>query len=112
MTCHLTDHNNPVPEGAKPVSEAVQTVECSGALLIVQRELLLYERLIVKHDTEATRVYRALRPRGLTVRGAFFWAASRAVFAGTPLGGQPMPKIEDDPEVGYPDALPPLEEAG
>lgn len=111
MTCHPTDPNNLVPDSwpVKPKA-GVTTVECSGALLLVQRELRLYERLVAKYDRAATKRYRVLHPRGLTTTGAFFWAGARGTFAGTVVGGAPMPVIEDDPDVGYPDALPSIEE--
>ena len=99
MTCHPTDPNNPLPEGFKEVSKETETKECAGALLLVIRELKLIEK-ISKEDNSLDRYFRE-RKRGLTKNGAAFWIMSRIQAAGTPLGGPPIPNLEEDPDIQY-----------
>jgi hypothetical protein len=106
MTCHPTHPR----EGFEFTDElGEKTQECYGALLIVQRELRLFETVARKHehDPKATYPeYRRLRPRGLLSNGLAWWALSRGSLAGTPFGARSMPEVEEDPDVGYTRALP------
>lgn len=96
MTCHPTDPNNPVPEGCPSVPEGTETRECTGALIIVTRELKLLEK------AGDFKSYRFLRRVGLTRDGAVHWALGRCTLGGTPMGtGAAIPALEDDPDVQY-----------
>lgn len=106
MTCHPTDSNLLVPDGYREARPDAETVECSGALLLVQRELRIVERMVLAEEIGGTREYLRTRRRGLTRAGLMWWIGSRYQFAGTPLGGAPMPGIPEDPDVGYDDAVP------
>lgn len=87
MTCHPTDPNNPIPEGARPVPEGTTTHECAGALVLQQREAMVLQEVYGSD----LRAYRRARPRGLT-RDGIAEIVSRFLFAGTPFGGLPMAK--------------------
>lgn len=86
MTCHMTDPENPVPEGYKTVKDGVTTHECAGALILQQRE---FEKL--QSDCGASiPEYRKRNPRGLTKEGIMA-ILNRALYGGTPLGPASMP---------------------
>lgn len=87
MSCHPTDPDNPVPEGWRGVPVGTVTRECAGAQTLVQRELRLFERLAdqLGIDAPILRIYRALRPRGLTRAGLAHWVHGQ-MLAGTPFG--------------------------
>lgn len=68
MTCHATDPSNPIPEGYKAVPEAATTRECSGAIIVQQREFMRLQEHLLKGGTLAS--YRKVSPRGLTREGA------------------------------------------
>jgi hypothetical protein len=94
MSCHPTDPSNPVPPGMKPAPANVQTRECAGAHLLLQREVDIAQRLVhVVSDGKAWSTYRKLRPRGLTRDGLLAYL-HRATFGGVPLVGgcHPVPK--------------------
>jgi hypothetical protein len=93
MTCHPTDPNNPTPKGWKDVPKEAETKECAGALLLVTRELKLLEK-----DVDG---YRKMKRKGLNKFGLHFWAMVRCHFAGTPVGGPPIPVIDEDPDIYY-----------
>lgn len=97
MTCHPTDGDNPLPEGMEPPRETVEKRECAGALLLVQRELKLIEELGPEEYLKRSKV-----SRGLTKDGIAWWALSRCVFAGTPMGADPITKIQEDPDIERP----------
>lgn len=105
MTCHPTHPKVEAPDGSVNFLEhGEKTQECYGALLLVQRELRLIEKLDPKHKPHTFKAYRRLRPRGLTTRGFMLWL-ERVVFAGR-LGTPAMPEVEEDPDVAYTKALP------
>lgn len=96
MTCHPTDPNNPVPEGCPSVPDGVETRECTGALLLVTRELKLIEK------TGDFKEYRRLRRAGLSREGIIHWALGRCKLGGTIMGtGAKIPLIEEDSDVQY-----------
>lgn len=110
MTCHPTDPSNPVSErqqqaGHKPANCETPTRECAGALTLVQREFMVVQDYLERHDefNEGMAAYRRDRPRGLT-RDGIAEVISRAVYAGVPVvGGAPMPKPDlSNAELGYP----------
>jgi hypothetical protein len=89
MTCHPTDPNNPVePEweakGVKPAPENARTTECAGAIVLQQRELMRFQKIVAEGGTLAD--YRRRFPLGLTKEG-MARLVSRHLFGGTPLGG-------------------------
>lgn len=93
MSCHPTDPRNEVPDGHRAAPDGSIMHECAGSLLLVQREL-----------TEAQRVGVESYPKRapfLSKSGLRWWAISRCVLAGTPVGGPPMPVIEEDPDIYY-----------
>jgi hypothetical protein len=108
MTCHPTDPSNPVPEGHPCVPEGAQTLECSGALILQQRELMRFQA--VAHQVaagtlkgRAFALYRKLHPGGMTLAGLGS-LVERAVFGG--VFGVQMSKPDLRAEVGH-DALAP-----
>jgi hypothetical protein len=71
MTCHPTDPaNEPLP-GQPAVPAGVATRECTGALVLVQRELQRLNDTCEAGGTFAD--YRRAHPKGLTFRGAMSW---------------------------------------
>lgn len=92
MTCHPTDPTNLVPDGTKPVPDGTQTRECAGALRLVQIELKKFEADPKTYDMK----------KGLTKTGLNYWALARCAFAGTFVGGEPMPVIDSDVDVAHP----------
>jgi hypothetical protein len=71
MSCHPTDPDNLVPEGAREVPVDTVTRECAGMLVLIQRELRIFDSLarILPSDQDLLREYRLRRPLGLTVDG-------------------------------------------
>lgn len=71
MSCHPTDPENPVPEGAREVPADTVTRECAGVLVLIQRELQIVDTLArnLPPHQDLTKQYRKLRPRGLTLDG-------------------------------------------
>jgi hypothetical protein len=89
MSCHPTDPENEVPEGQTPVPDHVQPRECTGALVLVQREVMRFQKIADDARTarEALRCYRLNHPRGMT-KGGLQYLVSRAIFDGTALGNK------------------------
>ena len=87
MTCHPTDPNNPVPDGWRGVPADTVTRECAGAQLLVQREIRIFERMaqVLGMDYPVLKLYRLLRPRGLTTTGLGYWVQAQ-MLAGTTFG--------------------------
>lgn len=71
MSCHPTDPRNPVPEGHRAAPEDAKTRECAGALILQQREWMLFQE---EHAGDVAG-YRRARPRGLTREGLMAIAA-------------------------------------
>lgn len=87
MSCHPTDPGNPVPEGCRAVPEGTVTHECTGALILQQREVMRLQSIT---DTGGSiRDYRRRWPLGMTVAGLAV-IVSRHMFRGTPMAGIPM----------------------
>jgi hypothetical protein len=114
MSCHPTDPNNPVgPEdeaaGHRPAPEGMDPRECAGALVLVQREVEVFQAVARQRDEEepgakdGLRAYRRLRPRGMTQEG-LAEVVSRVLFGGTPFGGADMTTPDlNDADIGHPD---------
>jgi hypothetical protein len=93
MTCHPTDVDNLVPEGHKSASEDATKHECTGSLVLIQRELRVFERDVQGYDKRAPFLSRD---------GLIWWAVNRgSAIAGTILGGPPMPVLVDDQSIYY-----------
>lgn len=96
MSCHPTDPNNEVPEGHKAPKDGAEPAECAGALLLVKRELQLFQADPVAYKRER-------RPGKLTLDGLRWWVLARAgPFAGTPMGGPAMRDVPETADVGRP----------
>ena len=107
MTCHATDHLNPVPEGYKSVPEATPTRECSGAIIVQQREFMRMQGHFDAGGNLAS--YRRENPLGLTRDGALtIMGDALVVYPGeTP---RVRPNL-NQPGIGVPD-LPAWEPVG
>jgi hypothetical protein len=94
MTCHPTDPR--MRDLGLPVSEEAVTHECTGSLVLVQREIMAFQN---EGHTDV-RSYARLHPRGLT-RTGFFAIVSRAL---PPFPGEiPMARPNlNNAAVGYP----------
>jgi len=68
MTCHPTDPDNPVPEGAARPAPGHATRECTGSLVLVQREAQRINDTLVGGG--GWRDYQQANPLGLTRGGA------------------------------------------
>lgn len=99
MTCHPTDPTNPLPPGARKVPETTTTRQCTGAIILQQRELMRLQRC------ESLTDYRRQRPRGLTVAG-IGQLLERAVLGGVWPGTVAWPK----PDLNQPVSHDPLGE--
>jgi len=106
MSCHKTDPNNPVPKGQTPVPDGTTIHECSGALIVQQREFMNFQ-LVAKTapGKTALKVYKQQHPNGMTREGMLVML-ERAMFGGTALGGMKMSSLDlGDEGVGYPAKL-------
>lgn len=110
MSCHMTDTENPIPEGYREVPEGAVTHECAGANILQQRELHLFQEITKVHSpVNSLQVYRSLRPRGLTREGL---AEIFTRIVGWP-GMARMPLLNLNEEVSHPPLpwTPPKEDA-
>lgn len=103
MTCHPTDARMAEFEGYED-TEGRRARECAGAIILVQRELLIFQHLAKPFppDGSALRAYCKYRPRGLTREAMAEWAW-RVLAGGTPLARevkQPTEAFLDQP-VGH-----------
>lgn len=99
MSCHPTDPGNPVSEAAqaagyRPAPSYSKPRECTGALVLVQREVM------VMQDHGSVAEYRRARPRGLRT-SAFGWIVERLIFGGVVAPAMAKPDL-NDPDVGAP----------
>lgn len=94
MTCHPTDPNNEVPEGCRAAPEGAEAKECAGALLLVQKELNIFQK-------DPKGYLKARGRRGLSKYGIAWWGISRCSLGGTPMGGDKMSVIADDPDIQF-----------
>lgn len=102
MSCHPTDPNNPVSEqaqtqGYRPAPDHARIRECTGSLILRQREVVLLDTTFAANPT----AYRRARPFGLT-RDGIAAVITRAAFGGTIIGGPPMPRPNlNEPDIGH-----------
>jgi hypothetical protein len=99
MSCHPTDPRNPVPAGHRPAPAHAVTRECTGALILQQRELLYFQ----DECGADLRAYRRRHPMGL-LRDGLLTLVERALFSGTSIGGVTMTR----PDLNQPVSHPPL----
>ena len=96
MTCHPTDPDNPPsPVTGRQAPEGATTLECRGALILVQREVQRAGDILKAGGTFAD--YRRAHPRGLTRKGMAAHLAA-IVFGGIPVVGGPemaRPNLND-----------------
>lgn len=96
MSCHKTDPANPVPEGCTPVPEGTTVHECTGGLILQQREVMKVSAV------GGPRPYRKAHKAGLTVPG-ILRVVERIMFGGVPvIGGLPVTKPDLNAEVSHP----------
>lgn len=100
MACHPTDPTNPVSQAARaagyrPAPPHSQVRECTGALVLVQREAQIFSDL-----AGSVADYRRLRRNGL-VREGLIRIVERYLFGGTPFGGRKLPKPDLNAPVGH-----------
>lgn len=100
MSCHRTDVSNPVPDGHQVPPEDSTVKECTGALILQQREVMNFQACGIGFGPEDTRrAYRAAHPRGLTLEGLHV-IIERAMFGGV-LGGLRLAKPDLNEAVGH-----------
>lgn len=86
MSCHPTDVRNAVPDEDKaPKPDAVMH-ECTGALLLVAREIHAVNQDVHSYDMRSPRLSR---------RGILWWGFERRAAP-----------VNDDPDIGYPPLFP------
>jgi hypothetical protein len=102
MSCHPTDASNPVSEAAqekgyRPAPERAQLRECAGAVIMTQRELMVFQDHVEAGG--GFKAYRADRgSRAMTLDG-LRRLVDRAVFTRgyvTPDLNQPVSLPDDD----------------
>jgi hypothetical protein len=76
MTCHPTDSAHPQANG-RQTPDTVQTRECAGALILVQREMMIAQAI----PDKGFKRYRRSRPHGLSLCGMRV-VVERVLFAG------------------------------
>lgn len=100
MTCHPTDPDNPVPEGWRKAPLGRATAECTGALILQQREMQRVSDILEAGG--ALSDYRRAHPRGLTQFGVAK-LVGELLFGGAPvIGSLEMSKPDlNSPDVSY-----------
>jgi hypothetical protein len=89
MTCHPTDCRHPQING-KRAPETVQTRECAGALILVQREVMKAQAT----PEHLFRRYRREHPHGLTISGIAA-IVERFIFGGVFGSRMGRPNLDD-----------------
>lgn len=103
MTCHPTDPDNPMPPGLNPPAPGSRTVECAGALVLQQREIMIFQDICnAEPKGNSLRTYKQQRPGGMSRMG-LIEIVERFMFGGVELiGGAKMTKPDlNDREVGH-----------
>lgn len=108
MSCHPTDPDNEVPDGAPEPPDDFPTRECAGGLILKQREAMRFqrecERATAAGTNDAMRRYRAASPNGLT-KGGLIDVVERATFGRAGLA-RPMTMPDLNLPVSHPDLNP------
>lgn len=104
MSCHPTDPRMAEFEGYEALAERESTNECAGALVLVQREWMVFQGLCTANpkSKKTLQLYREHRPNGL-VREGLIAIMERGLLGGTVLNPVAMARPDlGDKEVGYP----------
>lgn len=103
MSCHPTDPRMAEFEGYEALADRAVTNECAGALVIVQREWMVFQGMCEADPggKKTLQQYRRARPNGL-LREGLIALMERAMFGGTALNPVAMARPDlGDAEVGY-----------
>lgn len=104
MSCHPTDPRMASFEGYEACADQTKTSECTGGLILQQREFSIFTAVCKKlspGSKDGLKVYKQVRPKGLA-RNGLIEVMSRQTFSGTGLTGTEMAKPDlDDEEIGY-----------
>lgn len=104
MSCHPTDPRMSEFEGYEALADREVTHECAGALVIVQREWMVFQGMCLADPKgkKTLQLYRRERPNGL-LREGLVALMERALLSGSALNPVAMirPNLGDI-EVGYP----------
>lgn len=101
MSCHPTDPRMAEFAGYESLGDRTSTNECTGGLILQQREFMLFQQMMQDAPESKTvlRDYRRERPNGMTKNGLVS-LVNRVMFA--PLDRVEMSKPNlVDPEVGF-----------
>jgi hypothetical protein len=99
MTCHPTDPRMAEFTGYEGTENSHCTRECTGSLVLVQREFMRLQASIKAHAARGLKLYRQAHPAGLTTDGARCTLA-RAMFCYP--GELPMAKPNlNQPGIGH-----------
>lgn len=104
MSCHPTDPRMSEFEGYEALAGREVTHECAGALVIVQREFMVFQELAQANpkSKKTLQLYRKARPHGLT-RNGLVAMLERAMLGGSFLNPVAMARPDlNDQEIGYP----------
>jgi hypothetical protein len=103
MSCHPTDPRMASFEGYEALADREVTNECTGALVIVQREFMVFQNICQADPKSKTSLqqYRKQRPNGMT-RDGLIAIVERSIFGGSSLNPIAMsrPNLGDE-EIGY-----------
>lgn len=102
MSCHPTDPRMAEFAGYEALADREITHECTGSLILVQREAMLFQK-IAEENPESKKVlqlYRKQRPQGLT-RDGLIALVNRQMFGSFSGTKMTTPNLIND-EVGYP----------
>lgn len=104
MSCHPTDPRMAEFEGYEALADREITHECAGALVLVQREWMVFQDMCEANpkSKKTLPLYRKARPNGL-LREGLIALMERAMLGGTVLNPVAMarPNLADT-EIGYP----------
>jgi hypothetical protein len=103
MSCHETDPRMAEFEGYEALADREVTHECAGALVLVQREFMIFQNLCLADPKgkKTLQQYRRARPNGLT-RYGLIALSERAMLGGTILNPVAMSRPDlGDEEIGY-----------
>lgn len=98
MTCHPTDPTNPLPPGFDPLPEGVVTHECTGALILQQRELMRFQGIASVTPKGAIAAYRRSVAKAMT-RDGLAEIVARAAGLNPFAARMPLPNLHQ--EVGH-----------
>jgi len=104
MSCHPTDPRMAEFAGYEALADRIVTNECTGALVIMQREFMVYQGITEANpqSKKTLQMYRKQRPNGLTREGLIV-LVERALLGGTILSPVKMARPDlGDKEIGYP----------